>query len=109
MENTAVKKPVWYHQTKQGVYWVLGFIEILLLIRLLFKLLGANPASGFAALVYALSGILTAPFNGIFSTVRSTTASISSVFEPGTIIAMLVYAVIAWGIISILKIKVLRS
>jgi hypothetical protein len=79
------------------VYFVLGVLEIILLLRLIFRLLGANPSSEFVMFLYNLSHIFVAPFNGIFND----QALGRSVFEISTLVAMLVYALIAWGIVSL--------
>ena len=47
--------------------------------------------------LYNLSHVFVAPFNGIFND----QALGRSVFEMSTLIAMLVYALIAWGIVSL--------
>ena len=51
-----------------GIYFILGVIEVFLLFRLILKLLGANPTSGFVNFVYGVSGFFSAPFRAIFST-----------------------------------------
>lgn len=107
--NAHAGKFKWYRQTKHAVYYVLGFIEALLGFRLLFKLLGANPASGFASFIYTITGILVAPFSGIFGTVRSEGYALQAVFEPGTVVAMIVYALIAWGIVNLLRIRTIKG
>ena len=78
-------------------YFILAVLEIILLLRLLFRLLGANTDNGFITVLYSLSHIFVGPFNGIFND----QALGRSVFEVSTIIAMLVYALIAWGIVSL--------
>jgi len=78
-------------------YFVLGVLEVILFLRLLFRLLGANQDNGFIMFLYNLSHIFVAPFNGIFND----QALGHSVFEVSTLIAMLVYALIAWGIVSL--------
>ena len=79
------------------VYFVLGVLEVILLLRLIFRLLGANQSSDFVMFLYNLSHIFVAPFNGIFND----QALGSSVFEISTLVAMLVYALIAWGLVSL--------
>src|SRR6266480_5224437 len=79
------------------VYFVLGVLEIILLLRLIFRLLGANQSSDFVMFLYNLSRVFVAPFNGIFND----QALGRSVFEISTLVAMLVYALIAWGIVSL--------
>ncbi len=81
----------------QAVWYILGFIEILLLFRFILKLLGANPGAGFTDLIYTLSYVFVAPFLNVFRI----TAIQGSVFEWTTLLAMIVYAVIAWGIIKL--------
>jgi hypothetical protein len=78
-------------------YFVLGVLEVILLLRLLLRLLGANEASDFVMFIYNLSHIFVAPFNGIFND----QALGRSVFELSTLIAMLIYALLAWGIVSL--------
>src|SRR5712692_4555961 len=78
-------------------YFVLGVLEVILLLRLLLRLLGANEASAFVMFIYNLSHIFVAPFNGIFND----QALDRSVFEVSTLMAMLIYALLAWGIVSL--------
>jgi len=109
--ETAVKPqlPLWYIKSKNTIWYILSVIEVLLLLRFIFKLLGANTASGFTIFLYSITNILTAPFSGIFNPVRSAGLVTTSVFEPATIIAMAIYALAAWGIIRLLWIKVSRD
>ncbi len=79
-------------------YFILGVLEIILLLRLLFRLLGANQYNNFIMFLYNLSHIFVGPFNGIFN---DQALGRSGVFETSTLIAMLVYALIAWGIVSL--------
>ena len=86
------------------VRFIFGFIETLLLLRFILKLTGANPASGFVDFVYSVSGVFTAPFDNIFGTTAAARGSVQSVFEPSIIVAAIVYALIAWGIVKLLTI-----
>ena len=79
-------------------YFVLGVLEVILALRLLFRLLGANQDNGFITFLYNLSHIFVGAFNGIFN---DQTIGSRGVFEVSTLIAMLVYALIAWGIVSL--------
>ena len=84
----------------QILWTLLGGLEVLLVLRLMLKLLAANPNSGFAVFIYGITGAFTAPFSGLFAT----PAAGGSVFETTTIVAMLVYALIFWGIMRIIPI-----
>ncbi|OHA48431.1 MAG: hypothetical protein A2806_03015 [Candidatus Terrybacteria bacterium RIFCSPHIGHO2_01_FULL_48_17] len=83
----------------------MGIIEILLGFRLVLKLLGASPESGFVNVIYMVSGIFEYPFHGIFRTASTMGIETKAVLEPSTIIAMIVYAVVAVIIAQFIKIK----
>lgn len=83
------------------IRYITGFIIALLALRFILLLLGANQGNGFVDLVYGLSGVFAAPFFGIFS---YEPAYGQSVFEVSTIIAMLIYALIGWGLARLLSI-----
>lgn len=79
-------------------YYVLAVLEVILLLRFIFRLLGANEGNSFIMFLSSLSQVCVAPFRGIFS---NPVLSSTSVFEVSTVIAMLVYALLAWGIVSL--------
>lgn len=83
----------------QVIWYILAVIEVLLAFRVAFKAMGANQASMFVDLIYALSAPFAIPFLGILPT----TASGNSVFEWSTIIAAIVYVLIAYGIVHLLQ------
>lgn len=92
-------------RTRHSIYYLLGVIEVLLGFRLLFKLLGASTASGFVSFLYSVTNVLVGPFAGIFRTASARGAGTQFVWEPGTIIAMIVYAVIAKGLVNLVRIR----
>ena len=81
-------------------YLVLGIVEALLITRVILKLLAANPEAGFVRFVYDRSALFVAPFLGIFPT----PATQNSVLELSSLVAIAVYAVIAWGIVRLIAI-----
>ena len=87
-------------RTYQVVWYILAVIEVLLGFRVTLKALGANPFSGFTDLVYALSDPLALPFSGILKV----TISGNSIFEWSTLIAAIVYALLAYGIVYLIQV-----
>jgi len=87
---------------KRVVYYILGILEVLLAFRLMFKLLGANPNSGFVSLIYSISQVFLVPFTAIFRSAAAQGIETKAFLEPSTIIAMIVYALIAWGIVKLI-------
>jgi hypothetical protein len=93
--NSPTTKPL--YRGTQIVWYILGLIEMLLLFRFVLKLLGANPDAGFSSFVYGVSYIFSAPFLTVFRVVNID----GSIFEWTTLLAMLVYWIIAWGIVKL--------
>lgn len=94
----------WVSQNMNVVYYILGIVEALLLFRLLFRVLGANPANSFVSFLYSLTRNLIAPFSGIFGIYETGTVG-QYILEPATIIAMVVYAVLARGIVGMIRLR----
>jgi hypothetical protein len=82
----------------------LGLLEVLLAFRLVFKFLGANPNNGFVVFIYEKSQVLLTPFTAIFSAEKTPGIETTGVLEPATIIAMVVYTLVAWGIVKLFNI-----
>jgi hypothetical protein len=80
------------NRVMQVVYLVFGVIEALIAIRFVLKALGANPAAGFAQFIYGITGGLVAPFYGLFGN----PAAQGSVLEVQSLVALIVYALVAW-------------
>ena len=92
-------------KARKIVYYILGVLEVFFAFRLVFKLLGANPQSPFVSFIYSVSQAFLSPFSGIFKSTVTKGFETQSVLEPATIIAMIVYAVIAWGIVKLIEIS----
>ena len=79
---------------------VVGVIDILIVARFLGKLFGASTTSSFANFIYSVSAPLVTPFQGIFGD----SGSKVNYFETSDLVAIVVYAVIGWGLVLLLKI-----
>ncbi len=91
-------------KARKVVYFILGLVDILLIIRFILRLLGANPANEFVKIIYAITNALLWPFSGIFSSAVFNGIETKSVMEPATLIAIVVYALVAWGIVKLIEI-----
>jgi uncharacterized protein YggT (Ycf19 family) len=85
----------------QVVWFIVGIILAILAVRVVLALLGANLSNGFASFIYNLSDPFVAPFRGLLQ-VGQFEAGVSRL-ELETIVAMLVYALIGWGIASAVR------
>ena len=84
------------------VWYIAGIILVLLAFRFVLTLLGANSANQFANFIYDASHPFVAPFFGLFG--YDLQYGVSK-FETYTLVAMLVYTVIAWGIAKLFTLK----
>lgn len=104
-KNSSVKSTATSSQTVEYlVYFLFGLLEVLLAFRLVLKLTGASLASAFVGLIYGLTGIFILPFEGIFRRGYTQGVETTSVLEPSTLVALIVYAVLAWGIVKLIRI-----
>jgi hypothetical protein len=108
MARQTVSHPLvpWTHGYPDGTYrvvesiwWLTGFVNTLLAIRFLLKLFGANPVP-FVRFVYDLTWPLIVPFHGIFNTDQVGV----SVLEPENLVAIAIYTLLAWGIVSLIHV-----
>lgn len=93
-----------YQTIEYLIYFFFGALEILLAFRLILRLTGANSFSAFVGLVYGITGVFIAPFQGIFQQATAQGAVTTAVLEPATLVAIVVYAVLAVGIVKLLRI-----
>ena len=93
--TSSTTKPL--YRGTQIVWYVLGIAEVLLAFRFVLKLLAANPVAGFSQFIYGITYPFATPFLAVFQR----TEVVGSIFEWSTLLAMLVYWIIAWGIIKL--------
>jgi len=94
--NSPTTKPLF--RGTQVIWYLFTLLEILLLFRLGLKFAGANPAAGFTSFIYMVTWPFAQPFIAVFQT----TYVGNQVFEWTTLLAIVVYYLIAWGITSML-------
>jgi uncharacterized protein YggT (Ycf19 family) len=86
------------HRASQ-VVWLLGSIlQAAIGMRILLKLMAANPDAGFARFVYAL----TEPFLWAFFGLLPTPGANGAVLEISSLVAMLVYGFLTWLVVRLI-------
>jgi hypothetical protein len=93
-----------YQTIEYLMYFFFGALEVLLVFRLILKLTGANSFSAFVGLIYGITGMFIVPFQGIFHQATGQGAVTTAILEPATIVAIFVYAVLAIGIVKLIRI-----
>ena len=97
--QTTQKEPererrIFTFKATQVVWLLFGILEAMIALRIGLKLIGANPASPFAVFIYGFTSLFLFPFKGL----TATPAAGGMVLEISSMIAMVVYALIAWAI-----------
>ena len=93
--NSSTTKPLF--RGTQIVWYIFGVVEVLLAFRFLLRMTGANPAAGFSSFIYSVTWPFAEPFIAVFNSTRVE----GSVFEWTTLLAMVVYWIVAVGIIRL--------
>jgi len=82
------------------VGFIVGVVDVFIAARFLGKLFGASAESAFVNFIYQVSAPMVAPFTGIFGD----TGSKTNTFETASLVAIVVYAVVGWGLVVLIRI-----
>jgi hypothetical protein len=105
VHDVAAERRMNTFQISRLIWSVLSLLEIMLGLRFLLKLVGANGSSGFGTLVYGTTSLFVKPFAGLMST---WTAG-ESILEVNTLVSMAIYALLFWGAVRVLAMVMDRS
>lgn len=78
----------------QMIWLLLSLLEAAISLRVVFKLIGVNAANPFAAFLYKVTELFVAPFASLIGAPEAG----GMVLEISSILAMIVYLLIAWGL-----------
>ncbi len=88
----------------QVIWLLLGLLEAVLALRFVFKLIGVNAGNAFATLLNNVTNLFVAPF----ASLTGAPAAGGMVIEFSTLIAMVVYLLIAWALAKIVYVAFYR-
>jgi hypothetical protein len=94
----AVERRAMLDRVSQVIWFVAGVLETLLGLRIVFRLLEANTASGFVRFIYDITEPFVRPFQGMFT---DPTAD-GAVLDSAAVVAMIIYALVTWGIVRLI-------
>jgi uncharacterized protein YggT (Ycf19 family) len=80
------------------VWYIVGIIDLLLLLRILFHLFGAKSA-GFTNFLYTITSPFVSPFRGIFASPSVE----GSYFDTASLVAIVIYALLGWMIVGLIN------
>jgi hypothetical protein len=104
VDEVAERRQLLY-RVSQFIWLAAGCLESLLGLRIVLKMIAANPNAGFAQFVYALSTPFLLPFNNL----TTNPSAQGMVFEVTSIIAMAVYALLALVVVQGLWVLFFRA
>jgi uncharacterized protein YggT (Ycf19 family) len=87
-------------KASQVIWYIVGIVNAILLLRMLFELFGAKNV-GFASALYSLSAPFVAPFRGIFAAPTFN----GSHFDTAALVAIVIYTLVAWGLASLIDVS----
>jgi uncharacterized protein YggT (Ycf19 family) len=83
------------------IWYAYSAVATILALRFGLMLLGANPGAAFTQFIYNLSDVFVAPFQFVFPSERIAESTI----DLSTLLAIVIYWLIAWGIVKLLLIN----
>jgi len=102
-KGSGIRQRFFSFKATQIILWCFSILETMIALRIVLKLIGANPGSFIVNLIYGITSPFLIPFAGV---IRSPAAD-AMVLEISSIFAIVIYALIAvafekliWVIVS---------
>lgn len=97
--STSTQEPereqrIFTFKATQLIWLLLGILEAMIALRIMLKMIGANPDTGVVALIYGFTDLFLFPFAGLIAS----PAAGNMVLEISSMVAMLIYALVAWAV-----------
>jgi YggT family protein len=105
VHNAGAEQRITLARVNQIIWMLFGFLLTLIGLRVILKLIGANPAAAFATIIYGVTDVFLWPFAGL--TPDPGVGAFQ--FEITSIIGMIVYALIAWGLTRLIWVLFYRA
>ncbi len=84
-----------------SISFLVGLLEILLILRFILRLSGANTQNAFAQFIYNISDPLIAPFSTLF--ISPVTGGGANIFDLNVLVAIVVYALLGWLALTLVQ------
>jgi hypothetical protein len=105
--DPAADKAATVNWIKNLIWFIVGVLSILLLIRFVLLAAGANESAGFAQLIYGLTGWMVAPFAGLFGqSITYPGSAGTGIIEFEALVAIVVIVLIGWILTKIAELAV---
>ncbi|HTX78995.1 MAG TPA: YggT family protein [Longilinea sp.] len=105
VEDKGLERQLMTDRITRFIYLAFGILESLIGLRVILKLIDANPANTFARLLYEVTDLFLKPFISLVVN----PASGGLVLEITSLIAMVVFAMICWMIDQLVRLILYRT
>ncbi len=105
VQDTAGASRMAAYRISQVIWLLFGILDGLIALRIILKFIAANPANPFAYFIYSFTEIFLWPFNGL----TLTPSFGGMVLEISSLIAMIIYWLIAWVLVKIVWLALYRN
>jgi uncharacterized membrane protein len=97
VRDVASERRLLLQKVTQFIWLLFTVLELLIGLRVVLKLIAADPNNSFANFIYRVTGVFLQPFFGL----TTTPAAQGMVLEVPSIIAMFAYALLGWLIVRL--------
>lgn len=98
------KHQIFSFKPTQVIWLFAGILEGLIALRVIMKILGANPENPIAVLIYGITSLFLFPFTGL---INSPTSG-NLIFELSSLVAILFYGLTAWIVEKLVRLVFYR-
>ena len=105
VENVNLEHRENVYKISQFIWLLFGGLEALIGIRVILMLIGANQGNWFTAFVYQLSSLFLWPFQNLITNPSFQNMTL----EVTSIIAMIVYALLGWLLVRLIRVIFYRT
>lgn len=92
VQESVSRRPSGAEVARRVVVFAFGVVQVLILLRILLMLVGANDDSAIVSAIYNLSGVFVAPFDNVLG--RETVRNGGSVLDVAAVVALIGWTVL---------------
>lgn len=92
VQESVSRRPSGAEVARRVVVFAFGIVQVLILLRILLMLVGANDDSAIVSAIYNLSGVFVAPFDNVLG--RETVRNGGSVLDVAAVVALIGWTVL---------------
>jgi YGGT family len=101
-EETVRRRPSGAEVARRVVVFAFGIVQVLILLRIVLLLVGANDDNALVAAIYDISGLFVAPFEGVMG--RDSVRNAGAVLDIAAVVALIGWTLLEGLILAAISI-----